>query len=438
MALKDNRSVEHPSVTGDSNNGDHRDGDNIDFDIVVDDEKRLEKQIVSHSGYDLRALLERVEQKLDSYHDKVSTRLQLLETAFYVSSYKKSEAKVTRGTIIDTKKVTSAAPKNGANRRLSEHAVENDNDISGNNDSEVSKKPECIQNCSSQHHSHVVPSTIPKLTRPGFFWWKICTFGLVLVVLFLLQQVIELKQDVQNLKSTTSSRFHNINKEMGGKLDDAIDHQQHHETTIQLHFLELKDEMNIYAERLSEMEKTQGLFSTFTTHYFWKDERSSVFSIGEGDDSYHSRRLDCPIMTIGSIYQWTIHIRNIGRGVSVGVGVASSAHQLDLDASLGIQKGGWEYDSDGYVWHSYVKQGGELSKFNTGDTVTLTLDLSGRGTLSASIEGKTESFVVVDDIIDDGMDVGMDVSNGDGFYPAVSGYVPEIVFVGFNFVKKTY
>jgi hypothetical protein len=120
----------------------------------------------------------------------------------------------------------------------------------------------------------------------------------------------------------------------------------------------------------------------------WKSSRDVCVS-----GIHYAELLECPPMNSG-IHKWSIFVekhhvekhRVIG---DLSVGVASTVHSLEENNNLWRQEGGWAYDSHGEALHSgrYVKM--TLPTFQKGSKVTFVLDLTGEGTLSASVDGKS-------------------------------------------------
>ena len=152
-------------------------------------------------------------------------------------------------------------------------------------------------------------------------------------------------------------------------------------------------------------------------------------------------------MKVGWTYKWSIKIENGGSSCHPSVGIASSCHELNSKLCLGGHKGGWSYQSWGYVYHNNESTKPGLLAFGIGDIVTLKLDLSTNisndfksgGTLSAIINGNSSNeMILFDNIVQDVIDdVGMDfLDNDDGFYPAISVYGGSCLkFVGFDSVE---
>jgi hypothetical protein len=80
------------------------------------------------------------------------------------------------------------------------------------------------------------------------------------------------------------------------------------------------------------------------------------------------------------------------------VGVASrdpseNECQIKRDSLLGMQESGWVYGSNGTTCHAQHKNG-KLTTYKAGAVITLTLDLTKRGCLSASFDQHKAEFVL--------------------------------------------
>lgn len=192
-------------------------------------------------------------------------------------------------------------------------------------------------------------------------------------------------------------------------------------------------------EKCIFLDQCTPFVGSFNGDFVWKDKGSPVFS--ESGKGWHSCRLDCPVMKVGWTYQWTIEIQNLR--IHVGVGIMSSAHQLNLRKSLAsTQNGVWAHCADGTLHCHGSREKDGLPTFGSGDRVLLTLDLANvsrdkttGGTLKAKVGGNSNEIVLFDDMIKQGRDIGMDFANNDGFYPAVSCHKDSRVkFLGFKSV----
>lgn len=174
--------------------------------------------------------------------------------------------------------------------------------------------------------------------------------------------------------------------------------------------------------------------------------------------------LDCPIMTVGRIYQWTIEFHDVDFFGQFQLGVVSSAHNYDMNKNQLLSKqqhGTWSYvPLTGTVWHNGTKVKTDLPGCYEGYTkyrIHFRLDLSlsastskrchrssnesgGGGILSvmmmqngkrASYRHGTDHAIVCTNILEE--IVGYDLRTC-GFRPAVSllGSRNTISFLGFD------
>jgi hypothetical protein len=88
------------------------------------------------------------------------------------------------------------------------------------------------------------------------------------------------------------------------------------------------------------------------------------------------------------VHKWSIFVEEHGVHV-LGLGVASTVHSFDKNKNLWSQEGGWGYFYRGHAFHNGLVVKTNLPKFQKGSKVTFLLDLTGEGTLSASVDGKS-------------------------------------------------
>jgi hypothetical protein len=95
----------------------------------------------------------------------------------------------------------------------------------------------------------------------------------------------------------------------------------------------------------------------------------------------------------------------------VSLGVASTVHEMNYNDFLGSQAGGWAYGCNGRAYHGSMSATTSRGHptFKKGSKLTLILDLTGEGTPSASVDGK--SAVQLHSNM---------LSKSEGFVPAVS------------------
>jgi hypothetical protein len=94
-------------------------------------------------------------------------------------------------------------------------------------------------------------------------------------------------------------------------------------------------------------------------------------------------------MTLG-VHKWSVLVEE---GDYNGLGVASIGYSFEMNRYLGYQEGGWAYYSykyrGGEAYHNSRAVKENLPTFQEGSKVTFILDLTGDGTLSASVDGKS-------------------------------------------------
>jgi hypothetical protein len=173
---------------------------------------------------------------------------------------------------------------------------------------------------------------------------------------------------------------------------------------------------------------TQGHMVHPVKQYVWESSR---------DVSVNGIRLlellECPPMTSG-VHKWSVFVEEYTSGTSgfLVLGVASIVHSLDKKRSLGCQAGGWGYFSDGVAFHNGACVKENLPQFQKGSKVTFILDLTGEGTLSASVDEK--SF---QKLFSDMLSKVRTVNPEGGFTPAVRLHNSDnrVRFLGFERVS---
>jgi hypothetical protein len=193
-------------------------------------------------------------------------------------------------------------------------------------------------------------------------------------------------------------------------------------------------ESSIAYRKQQETQRTpQGPVVQPVKQYVWKSSGDVCVSGFHG-----AELLKCPPMTSG-VHTWAIFVEEDQRSRYAGLGVASTVHSLDKQNYLGNQEGGWSYYSDGQAFHN--KQLAKpnflfkdnFPKFQKGSKVTFVLDLTGHGTLSASLDGK--SF---DQLFLHMLSKVRSVDPEGGFVPAVT--LPcadqKVRFLGFESVSE--
>jgi hypothetical protein len=135
--------------------------------------------------------------------------------------------------------------------------------------------------------------------------------------------------------------------------------------------------------------------------------------------------LECPPMTLG-IHKWSVLVEG---GMYGYFGVASTVHSFEEESILGHQEGGWAYCSDGGAIHNNEGVNWDSPILRKGSKVTFILDLTGEGTLSASVDGNPFRRLFTD------MLSKVRIVNPEGgFVPAVSldDYRDRVRFLGFE------
>jgi hypothetical protein len=137
--------------------------------------------------------------------------------------------------------------------------------------------------------------------------------------------------------------------------------------------------------------------------------------------------LKSPALTCGGVHKWSILVEEVGNS-EVWLGVASTGHHLKNGEFIGSQSGAWVYSNLGDTWtNNYYLPG--YPSYRKDSTVTFTLDLTGVGTLSASVDNNKPSRMLYNNILS-AFHVG-------GFVPVVSlGPFARVRFLGFHTVVK--
>jgi hypothetical protein len=180
------------------------------------------------------------------------------------------------------------------------------------------------------------------------------------------------------------------------------------------------------AEKLKENVKQQQQVTEkgSTDSLVWQGTTSNVAS--NNGASWKTVQLQCPAMRSG-FHKWSVLVSS-PRYVHMLLGVASTEHEMKTDMVLINQAGGWSLSCDGSVFHNgkFVSRG--HGEFTTGSKVTFVLDLTGNGTLTASIDGKPATTLFSDKLSE------FEGLGKKGFVPAVSMCEGERVrLLGFDF-----
>jgi hypothetical protein len=132
--------------------------------------------------------------------------------------------------------------------------------------------------------------------------------------------------------------------------------------------------------------------------------------------------LSCPVLRTG-IHTWSILVQQAS--FSLELGLASTVHTLDHGKSLGEQPGAWGYTSSGNSCHNSERMS-TYRPFGEGSTVTFVLDLTGQGTLCASVDDNPAVSLFTD------MRSVFLSNNEIGFVPAACLDVGSVRFLGFG------
>ena len=97
--------------------------------------------------------------------------------------------------------------------------------------------------------------------------------------------------------------------------------------------------------------------------------------------------LDINALQTGSIVKWSLHVEGKAE-LRAGVVLSTKANSR---ASFGSQAGMWAYGSWGDAWYDGHRTWHR--KYGTGSVVTFTLDLTGAGTLLASVDGHNAEII---------------------------------------------
>jgi hypothetical protein len=174
--------------------------------------------------------------------------------------------------------------------------------------------------------------------------------------------------------------------------------------------------------------------------YFWRSSKNACVS--GFTNSPRLELLECPPMTRGGgIYKWSILVEEDFFS-SFELGVVSSTVHKQLDERLLVGDQGWGYFGQGVAYENgsrVANQSCKLPKLQKGSKVTLLLDLTGEGTLRASVDG-SRTFSLFSDMLTkvDSNDhhENNTINIEGGFLPAVTLMKPTRVrFLGFEIVS---
>jgi hypothetical protein len=182
-------------------------------------------------------------------------------------------------------------------------------------------------------------------------------------------------------------------------------------TTVKASGLVTKDQLLEAYESQALLSKQQHGTSFKKMRFAgWKTTNDVVFTSYKSR-GYSTEVIQCPPLTSG-VHKWSILVEEMIYHVYFGV--ASTVHELDYNRFLGHQSGGWAY-GQGSAYHNDATVSNGHPKLKTGSKVTLILDLTGEGTLSASVDGKPAVQLFAEMLSElDGF------KNTKGFVPAVS------------------
>lgn len=166
--------------------------------------------------------------------------------------------------------------------------------------------------------------------------------------------------------------------------------------------------------------------------YKWKGLNFDMVQ-GTGKD-WETHVLDCDYLQTGGVYKWNIKAQDCLHDNCMGmVGVVANVEHLVCSTYLGEQTGGWSlHGNDGMKYDngSYDFTAGDLPlQFGKGSKITLVLDLTDDGTLSASVDGGTTHPLFSGMLL-----TASRLGASPGFLPAVSVYHSEdrMQFLGFE------
>lgn len=222
---------------------------------------------------------------------------------------------------------------------------------------------------------------------------------------------IEIRNELYRLKElVTKLKHENLEqKRMHSKEEESLK-------------LKLDEAKKENYDLINKMEQLQIKFSRNITNAVWEGSNDAVLNYQQ---SLKSGSINCAVLNSG-IHQW--HILNESSNGDISLGVVSSEYEIDYEKWLGNQAGTWAYYNHGEAWHCNEFIGFYLGYYEK-CTITLTLDLTGEGTLSYAIDG--ESAVTV--FRNMKSKLGNNKNDLAGFIPAAS-LSPEcaVRFLGFK------
>jgi hypothetical protein len=192
----------------------------------------------------------------------------------------------------------------------------------------------------------------------------------------------------------------------------------------------VSDELLLEAYRAQAINaQTKGSFCIKTTRVpCWESGENPSHDFECSSEGCKTELLECGGMKTG-VYIWSIRVIEICYSAYVGVGLKDSRESttlIDRTRWLGNQENGWAYGRGGTAIHFSRINLHTFPKYDKGDVITFTLDLTDRGSLHARVGSGAEGCLF-DDMLMDG-DEKVDRS----FVPAVSLTDPgKVRFLGF-------
>jgi uncharacterized protein YqgV (UPF0045/DUF77 family) len=186
----------------------------------------------------------------------------------------------------------------------------------------------------------------------------------------------------------------------------------------------------VLVSELSSLEAAVDLSDTIPTLLselvpaVWKS--SNTVALSSEKEKRSTELLQCPVLRAG-IHKWSILVEDVCPS-GLHLGVASTVHPLKLDKFIGYQEAGWVLEDSGCTFHNWPISSMGNPTFKMGSKVTFVLDLTGEGTLSASVDDTRPPSKLFSKMLSDFK--GRDAA---GFLPAVSLRRPgRVRFLGFE------
>jgi hypothetical protein len=191
----------------------------------------------------------------------------------------------------------------------------------------------------------------------------------------------------------------------------------------------VSDDLLLEAQKAQAINaQTKGSFCIKTTRALcWESGENPSHDFEYSSEGFSTELLECGGMKTG-VYIWSMRVVRICDWAWVGVGLKDSHKSttlIDRKRWLGDQENGWVYGR-GAAIHFTRRSGGTFPTYGTGDVITLTLDLTDRGSLHARVGSGDEVCLFVDMLMDGEEKVDR------SFVPAVSLTNPgKVRFLGF-------